>query len=269
MSEFKIKQFPFLLVNEWQQSPFEKVDGVIGLSREYITVNGNNSGSQLLDALYESGQIEKKIFSLSYGSSPSASIQFGGYDTSLTAPGSTFKFFKTPYDKQWQLSISAMKVGEKAEFPNGSKRAFYFDSKPAYLDTFSPYIQVPKSDGIQLYSLILHEIQYEVVDGLLMGPCDKSLYSTVSLYINDKFYVTLTPDSFVLDIGQGDKCFLPFRYNNEDHWVLGEPFFRDYYSVYDVQKGIIGLAPSVHSPKASITEGKVPVDKLPNLHDPK
>lgn len=267
-SNFSLKQFPFLLVNEWQQSPFEKVDGVIGLSRQYLTVDGNNSGSQLVDTLYESGQIERKIFSIHYGPEGSE-IQFGGYDSSKILAGSSLKFLKTPYAKEWQVSVSAIKLGEGPTFPNGAKRAYYFDSKPAYLDSFSPYIQVPRSGGIQLYSLILHEIQYEVVDGLLMGPCDKSLYDTVSLYVNDKYYITLTPDSFVLDIGQGDKCFLPFRYNNEDHWVLGEPFFRNYYSVYDVQKGIIGVAPSANSPNASITEGEVPGDKLPDLHDPR
>lgn len=65
-SNLTVKQFPFLLVNEWQQSPFETVDGVIGLSREFLSTNGNNSGSQLLDVLYETGQIEKKIFSINY-----------------------------------------------------------------------------------------------------------------------------------------------------------------------------------------------------------
>lgn len=125
-------------------------------------------------------------------------------------------------------------MGEDGTFPNGAKSAYSFASKPAKLDSFSPYIQVPRTGGIQLYSMILHQIQYEVVDGLLMGPCDKSQYSSVSLYVNDQFYLTLTPDSFVLDIGQGDKCFLPFRVNQQDHWVLGEPFFRSFYSVFDM-----------------------------------
>jgi len=65
-SNYTLKQFPFLLVNKWQQSVFEKVDGIMGLSRQYITTNGHNSGSQLLDSLYESGQIEKKTFSIHY-----------------------------------------------------------------------------------------------------------------------------------------------------------------------------------------------------------
>ena len=169
-------------------------------------------------------------------------------------PGSSLKFLKTPYAREWQVSISAIKVGDGL-FSNGAKSAFAFDSKPAYLDSFSPYIQVPKTGGIALYALILHDIEYEVVDGLLMGPCDKSKYRPVSLLVNAKYFFKLSPDSFVLDIGQGDKCFLPFLTSNEEHWVLGEPFFRNYYSVYDVEKGLIGIAPSIDSPEASIHEG--------------
>lgn len=52
-------------------------------------------------------------------------------------------------------------------------------------------------------------------------------------------------------------------YNSADNWVLGEPFFRSFYSVYDDSKGIIGLAPSINYLKAGIFEGVVPNDELP------
>merc|ERR1712167_312167 len=101
-----------------------------------------------------------------------------------------------------------------------------------------------------------------------MGPCDKSKYRAIELFINDKYYFKMSPDSFVLDIGQGDKCFLPFLYTNADYWVLGEPFFRNFYTVYDVQKGIIGIAPSANISDAAIVEGKAPADELPLPRDP-
>jgi len=52
-------------------------------------------------------------------------------------------------------------------------------------------------------------------------------------------------------------------YNSADNWVLGEPFFRSFYSVFDDSKGIIGLAPSINYLKAGIFEGVVPNDELP------
>lgn len=279
-SGFTARQFPFLLANEWKQSVFEKVDGVIGLSRQYLTADGSNSGSALLDALYDAGQIEKKVFSVNYGAEGSQ-LLFGGYNSNEILPGHSLKVLKTPYAREWQVSISAMKVGN-GPFPNGAKSAYSFEPKPAYLDSFSPYIQVPKNGGSALHALILHDVEYELVDGLLMGPCDKSKYRSVSFLVNDKYFFELTPESFVLDIGQGDKCLLPFVNSNEDYWVLGEPFFRNYYSVYDVEKGLVGVAPSVNAPKAKIYEGKAPADilamhnsdaadarkGLPSLNDP-
>ena len=47
-----MKEFPFLLVNYWTQSVFENVEGVIGLSKSYFSVDGNNSGPALLNALF-------------------------------------------------------------------------------------------------------------------------------------------------------------------------------------------------------------------------
>jgi hypothetical protein len=47
-----IKGFPFLLANKWSDDTLQQVDGVIGLSRSFITTDGQNSNSAFLDALY-------------------------------------------------------------------------------------------------------------------------------------------------------------------------------------------------------------------------
>jgi len=47
-----IKEFPFLLVNQWTQSQFEKTDGVIGLSKTYYSANAQQSSSQLLTQMF-------------------------------------------------------------------------------------------------------------------------------------------------------------------------------------------------------------------------
>ena len=54
-----------------------------------------------------------------------------------------------------------------------------------------------------------------------MGPCDVNLYSSINLFINDRYYVKLMPESFVIDIGVLGKCFIPFKFNTEDAFVLG------------------------------------------------
>ena len=50
--------------------------------------------------------------------------------------------------------------------------------------------------------------------------------------------------------------------------MLGEPFFRNFYSVFDASKGVVGFAPSKHTPSASIEKGKAPADMMPNQKRP-
>ena len=98
-----------------------------------------------------------------------------------------------------------------------------------------------------------------------MGPCDVNLYESINLFINDRYYVKMMPESFVIDIGVLGKCFIPFKFNTEDAFVLGEPFFRNFYSVFDDSKGIVGVAPSINFVHSSIMEGMVPNDELPHV----
>lgn len=173
-------------------------------------------------------------------------------------------YLDAPYEKQWKVSINAFRVGNKPTFKNGAKSAFYFPEKEAFLDSFNPYIKIPHSVGTQVFSAFFHD-QPDIRsddDGLLYGPCDINLYQDISLFVNDRYYVKLVPESYVIDIGKKDQCFLPFQYNDDDSWVLGEPFFRNFYTVFDDTRGLIGLTPSINFVHSSITEGIVPNDEL-------
>ena len=80
---------------------------------------------------------------------------------------------------------------------------------------------------------MLHGVKFEVIDGMLVGPCDRPQYHNISLFVNDQFYFKMTPEAYVLDVGHEDDCFIAVGYNDKDEWVLGEPFFRSFYSVFD------------------------------------
>lgn len=156
------------------------------------------------------------------------------------------------------MKIGAFQVGESNKFENGADSAFILDEpKIAVLDTFSPTIKVPSSSANQIFALIFHGLTYSVSNELLLGPCDRSLYHAIHLH-NGKTFFKLNPETYVLDIGEGDKCFLAIDYNTEDEWVLGEPFFRSFVSIFDDEKGLIAFAPSVNYPNAQIYDGEAP-----------
>lgn len=161
------------------------------------------------------------------------------------------------------MRVSAIRIGDKPKFENGSPAAFFFPEKIAVLDTFSPYIRLPKTLGTALFSEIFHNTgDIRVENDLLMGPCDLSLYKSINFFVNDRYYIKLTPETFVVDIGVRGRCFIPFQYHQEDVFVLGEPFFRNFYTVFDDSKGILGIAPSVNSLQSTIIEGVPPNDEL-------
>lgn len=83
---------------------------------------------------------------------------------------------------------------------------------------------------------------------------------------NGKTFFKLTPESYVIDIGQ-DKCFLAIDYNTDDEWVLGEPFFRSFVSIFDDEKGIVAMATSVNHPDCDIYDGPKPVIKIKHRAD--
>ena len=220
------------------------------------------SGSSFLESLYQSDQISKKIFSVHFDNYGNSEIEFGGYDPSKYPESKPLTFLETTYDPLWKFTINGFRVGEKPTFPNGASTAYYTPQYDAILDTFNPYIKIPKTISTQVFNQFLHETDYRLVDDMLMGPCEVSQYWSISLFVNDRYYVKLDPASFVMDIGKGDKCFLPFQYNDVDEWVLGEPFFRSFYTVFDDSKGLVGLAPSINYIHASVIEGIVPYDEL-------
>jgi len=179
-------------------------------------------------------------------------------------PNVPLTYLEIPYKSTWQVNINAFRVGEKPTFSNGAKSAFYFKDVPAYLDTFSPFIKLPASSGTEMFAKFFHEVtDLKQEDGLLMGPCNLDSYQSINLFINDQFYVKMQPESFVIDIGVRGKCFIPFTFSDDESFTLGEPFFRNFYSVFDDSKGIVGIAPSVNFVHSTIVQGIVPNDELP------
>ena len=119
---------------------------MIGLSKSYWSPEGFAvSGSSFLEALYQSEQISHKIFSIHFDNYGKSEIELGGYDLSKIPPVSALTFFETSYDSLWKFTINGFRVGEKPHFPNGATSAYYTEEYPAILDTFNPYIKIPKS----------------------------------------------------------------------------------------------------------------------------
>lgn len=188
----------------------------------------------------------------------------GGYSTEKIVPHTPLIYLDTPFASTWQLKISGFRVGDKPTFNNGATSAFNIDTKVAYLDSFSPYFKLPSSCAPEIFAKFFHEVtDISKQDELLMGPCDMSMYSPLHLFVNDQYYLKIMPESYVIDIGIRGRCFLPFMFHKEDSFILGEPFFRNFYSVFDDSQGLFAIAPSINFAHSTIIEGEKPQEALP------
>mmetsp|Transcript_2009 Transcript_2009/g.2997 ORF Transcript_2009/g.2997 Transcript_2009/m.2997 type:complete len:140 (+) Transcript_2009:923-1342(+) len=121
---------------------------------------------------------------------------------------------------------------------------------------------MPKTEGPDLFDKMFKGVAISRISpGVYVGPCDHSEYHSISLYI-DGFFFRLEPATFVQEIGLSDKCFVSFRYSKDEHWVLGEPFFKNYYSVFDDMWGTVALATSIEFPNSTIIPAEQPITDL-------
>lgn len=172
-----VKEFPFLLVNQWEQNKFETTQGILGLSKTFYKQSGESTGPAFLNFLYEKGVVNDRVFAVHFDYYGGSTVEFGGYSIEKIIPNVPLTYLELMYSKYWQLSVSAIRIGEKPKFDNGSPAAYYFPEKIAILDTFSPYIRLPRTLGTALFSEIFHNTaDIRVENDLLMGPCNLGLY---------------------------------------------------------------------------------------------
>ena len=144
------------------------------------------------------------MFAVHFDDMGGSTIEFGGYDSDQMARGRELIYLEAPYDPLWKVHINAFRVTDKPTFDNGAGTAFYFPEKEAVLDTFSPYIKIPSSISVETFALFMHGVFFNNTDSMLVGSCDLSLYHSISLFINDRYYFKIVPESFVTDIGYED-----------------------------------------------------------------
>lgn len=97
----EVKEFPFLLVNEWSQNKYETSQGVIGLSKTYYSDNGQSSGPSFINFLYEKGVINSKVFAIHFDHFGGSTVEFGGYSPDKIVPNVPLTYLELAYKPTW------------------------------------------------------------------------------------------------------------------------------------------------------------------------
>lgn len=241
-------------------------DGILGLGFPNLS---QISGNPLTLGLYTQGTLKRAIMGIWLGDGR-GEIAFGGVNSRLYS--GNIAWFKVTRPSYWQIPITKYQIGT---FSNtlGSGNISTRSGNRAILDTGTSLMALPTRISNKINTMIGATM---IQDGIWTVPCN-NIYSLpkITLTFGGKVasdgtsinsdYVLL-PQDYIIQLpgdknntiihGKNDKrindgtcvsCFTAVDiYNDEglESWILGDPFLRKYYSVYDYTNQMIGLAQS-------------------------
>jgi len=213
-------------------------DGVLGLSLPGLGLDG--SSSNLVDTLAAAGTLPARVFAINLGdgNGQGPEAMFGGYDSQMIASGEDLRWLPvTDSDRgQWQVPLVGLAVGGGAVV---GRRLDVCSGKganqcSAVVDTGSAQLTAPK-DIVQALKHALSPVNCQ----------DTSAMPTLSFSLGDAGAFELDASDY-LEFSQIDpsvcRLALGVHDDNDRGVLLGHPFLRRYYAVFDQAVPRIGLA---------------------------
>ena len=202
-------------------------DGILGLGFNLLSENR----STFIESLYNQKVIKNKFFSLYLNnnnfSGLGSAFTIGGYNTTLYGTG--------PAKKVKIDSSSGYWLGVVQKFAIGSNSWSY--SSPAYFDVGTSLILGPSTEVHSMLQFIISKtegacyINYWYIECTCkLGKYEK--YPDLVFTINNQAFTVSAKDYIYYESGY---CYPLIDYSYDYYWIIGQPFFRAYYSVYDMQ----------------------------------
>ncbi|XP_041083520.1 pepsin A-like [Polyodon spathula] len=207
-------------------------DGILGLSYPSISATG---ATPVFDNMMAEGLVSQDLFSfyLSRDDQEGSLVTFGGIDPSYY----TGQIYWVPVTSQtyWETTMESITIdGKVVACASGCQ---------AIVDTGTARIVGPTSDINNIFAYVgATERQY----GLQSIVNCNSLGSMpdVTFKING-YQFSLPPSAYVSQ--EGSSCTTGFGLNgNNQLWILGDVFIREWFSIFDRGNNRIGLAKAVH-----------------------
>ncbi|KAI3406332.1 APR1 [Candida oxycetoniae] len=214
---------------------FGKFDGILGLAYDTISVNRivppvyNAINQGLLDA----PQVSFYLGDTNKDENDGGLATFGGYDESLFQGKITW--LPVRRKAYWEVSFEGLGLGD--EYAELTKTG-------AAIDTGTSLITLPST----LAEIINAKIgATKSWSGQYQIDCNKrdSLPDLTMTFSGYNF--TLTAYDYILEVGGSCiSVFTPMDFPKPigDLAIVGDAFLRRYYSIYDLKKNAVGLAPS-------------------------
>lgn len=231
LSSLKAYNQTFLLITEEADFDNLQADGVLGLAFNSLSMGYNT----LIDTLKSQKTINQRLFSIYLSNRDQNVYSFmtiGGYNTTKYSSENALVVNIEQDFGFWCFWMESSRFGDH----------FYEDYTLGLFDTGGSMILGPEPE-VDMITSQIKEIASCYMDTVLICYCNKS---DIGMFPNFEFYIggqefIVRPESYVYY--KNNLCYVLFDYSYDFYWVLGQPFLREYYSVFDMDQMKVMLFP--------------------------
>ncbi|OMJ84768.1 hypothetical protein SteCoe_14021 [Stentor coeruleus] len=218
----KAEDMKFILVSQSSDLDGLAADGLVGLA-----FNSLSDGYPVfVEVLYEQNVIEKPVFSFYLGESSKKDsfITFGGLEDEYTK-GKTKQIIDIYTDYGFWLSIIYSVSFDSNDISNSAAWVI--------LDTGTSAIYGPSSD-VQKILQMLKKKYTCYYSNLIICECSKSscLKAGNLEFMIGNENIIITPENYLYC--EDEYCWVLIGDSGDRYWLLGQPLFREYYTVHDM-----------------------------------
>mmetsp|Transcript_9166 Transcript_9166/g.6919 ORF Transcript_9166/g.6919 Transcript_9166/m.6919 type:complete len:362 (-) Transcript_9166:54-1139(-) len=232
-----VSTFPFYLID--LEAGLTPLSGILGFSRDYSFTSGYPPGPLYYHFLYDNSQISDLIFATYFSDADldDSFVEMGTYDAAGTYYEGDLVWIDVIDNYFWMTTT-------KGAIANGKTV-----DADAYviLDTGTSLNYIAEDPGEKLQKLIGKGFKGIKFLGSWYMKCNLEKYDSVYLELGG-YYFEVPVETYIFDFREGSGfpyntwCFLGFTLTSSDEWLLGEVFFRNYYTVWDEENSKVGLA---------------------------
>lgn len=239
VGDLTVNQQDFILSTSDSDLDMLVSDGLLGLGFNQLS----NGYPTFIENLKDQGQIPDAIFSVylnnAWYSDLESAFIIGGIDETY-AQGPRTEVTITSIYGFWLGVCTSIAIAD--EFSSVVVESETW----ALLDIGSSYIYGPDIEIDAIFEKIMNTDLCGDYSGEIICTCsldDLDVFPSIEFVMDGNTY-TVTPQSYMYY--ENGYCYVSIDYSGSFYWLLGQVFFREYYSAYDMDNEIVYLYPAVH-----------------------
>jgi len=209
-----------------------KFDGILGMAYQSIAVDNIPT---IFQNMLEQKVIDEPVFAFYLSNDPSVpgELDFGGTDPAHYS--GDLIFFPVTQQKYWMIAMDDFKINGKS----------YTQTRKAVVDSGTSLLAGPLAEVKEIAAALG---AHAFVKGEFLIDCGKiTTGAAVNIVLSGKTF-TLQPKDYIIDVE--DTCLLAMvgldiPAPTGPLWILGDPWIRKFYSVFDFGQNRVGFAPAI------------------------